>query len=139
MLFSAWFLKNNIYLVVFCLLTKSFYLVAFNLWDVRLYLYYNYFQPGCGILFFLSSIFFYMTKKSKQKFKHLENRKSFQDEKKSIFHNLWRTFIKANKTDIFGRWESDFKVAHKFLGLKFKRYRGYLLFNTLLKTESFLY
>ena len=26
-----------------------------------------------------------MTKKSKQKFKHLENRKSFQDEKKAFF------------------------------------------------------
>ena len=35
--------------------------------------------------FSYQAFFFYMTKKSKQKFKHLENRKSFQDEKKAFF------------------------------------------------------
>ena len=36
-------------------------------------------------LIFLIKPFFYMTKKSRQKFKYLENGKSFQDEIKSIF------------------------------------------------------
>ena len=39
--------------------------------------------------------FFYMTKKSRQ-FKDLENRKSFSDEIKSIFHHFYRAFIEAN-------------------------------------------
>ena len=38
-----------------------------------------------------------MTKKSRQKFKYLENEKSFQYEVKSIFHHFWKVFIEANK------------------------------------------
>ena len=38
-----------------------------------------------------------MNEKSKQKFKYLENEKSFQDEIKSIFRHFWRTIIEANK------------------------------------------
>ena len=48
--------------------------------------------PGCDvmnfeiILIFLIKPFFYMTKKSRLKFKYLENEKSFKGEIKSIFH-----------------------------------------------------
>ena len=52
-----------------------------------------------------------MPKKSRQKFKYLENGKSFKDEIKSIFHHFWRAIIKANKEENFGRWESNFKLA----------------------------
>ena len=38
-----------------------------------------------------------MPKKSRQKFKYLENEKSFYDEIKTIFHHLWRAIIEANK------------------------------------------
>ena len=38
-----------------------------------------------------------MTKKSRQKFKHLENEKSLEDEIKSIFHHYCRAIIEANK------------------------------------------
>ena len=37
-----------------------------------------------------------MTKKSRQKFKYLENEKSFYDEIKSIFYHFWTTIIEAN-------------------------------------------
>ena len=37
-----------------------------------------------------------MTKKSRQKFKYLENEKSFKDEI-SIFQHFWRAIIKAKK------------------------------------------
>ena len=43
----------------------------------------------------------------RQKFKYLENKKSFWDEIKSIFHYFWRAIIKKNF--FFGRWESDFE------------------------------
>ena len=42
-----------------------------------------------------------MIKKSRQKFKYLENEKSFKDERKSVFHYFYRAFIKANKTNFF--------------------------------------
>ena len=44
-----------------------------------------------------------MTKKSRQKFKYLENEKSFEDELKSIFHQFYRAFNEANNTIFFGR------------------------------------
>ena len=47
-------------------------------------------------LSFQSSRFFNMTKKSRQKFKHLENEKSFKDEI-SIFQHFWRAIIKVKK------------------------------------------
>ena len=37
-----------------------------------------------------------MTEKSRQKFKYLDNEKSFQDEIKSIFHHFSRVIIEAN-------------------------------------------
>ena len=44
-----------------------------------------------------------MTKNTRQKFKYLENEKSFQEEIKNIFHNFQRAVIEANKTIFFGR------------------------------------
>ena len=61
-----------------------------------------------------------MTKKSRQKFKYLENEKSFYDEIKNIFHHFWRAIIEANNKIFFGRWESNFKnVNAKNFGLTF--------------------
>ena len=50
--------------------------------------------PGCDVIkfeinpVFLIKPFFYMTKKSKQTFKYLEDEKSFYSEIKSIFHHV---------------------------------------------------
>ena len=46
-----------------------------------------------------------MVKKSAQKFEHLENEVSFQDEKK----NSSRAFVEANNTFFFKVWEPDIK------------------------------
>ena len=51
-----------------------------------------------------------MTKKSRQKFKYLENKKSFSDEIKSNFHNFQGAFIEANKTifwKVRGRFQQE--------------------------------
>ena len=42
-----------------------------------------------------------MHKKSRQRFKYFENRKSFLDEIKSIFHHVWRTNIEVNRGNFF--------------------------------------
>ena len=50
--------------------------------------------PGCDVInfeinfIFLIKPFFYMTKKSRQKFKYLEKENGFQGEIKSIFHHF---------------------------------------------------
>ena len=50
--------------------------------------------PGCDVINFeiklimLIKLFLYMTKKSRQKIKYLENEKSFWSEIKSIFHHF---------------------------------------------------
>ena len=54
-------------------------------------------------LILLIKLLFYMTRKSKQKLKYLENEKSFQDEIKRIFHNFLRAFIEANEANFFER------------------------------------
>ena len=41
---------------------------------------------------FLMKPFFYMTKKSRQKLKYLENKENLQAEVKSIFHHFQRAF-----------------------------------------------
>ena len=52
------------------------------------------FLPGCDVINFeiklimLIKLFLYMTKKSRQKIKYLENEKSFWGEIKSIFHHF---------------------------------------------------
>ena len=38
-----------------------------------------------------------MTKKSRQKFKYLTNKKGFYNERKNNFHHFKRAFIEANK------------------------------------------
>ena len=48
-------------------------------------------------LIVLIKSFYYMTKKSRQKFKYLENIKNFSPEIKSIFHHYQRIFMEANK------------------------------------------
>ena len=51
-------------------------------------------EPGCDVtkfeIIFLIKPFCYMTKKSRQKFKYLENKKSFWGEIKSLFHHFYR-------------------------------------------------
>ena len=46
-----------------------------------------------------------MTKKLRQKFKYLDNKKSFEDEIKIIFHQFKRAFSEANST-VFSEGES---------------------------------
>ena len=52
--------------------------------------------PSCDVieinLLFLIKSFFYMVKKSRQKFKHFEKEKSFQSEINPIFHHFVRDF-----------------------------------------------
>ena len=48
-------------------------------------------------LSFLSSRFFYMTKRSGQKFKYLEDEKTFKDEIKCIFHDFKGLSLKQIK------------------------------------------
>ena len=58
--------------------------------------------PGCDFinfeinLIFLIKWFFYMTKKSRQKCRYLENEKSFQGEIKSIVHQFSNGFQLPN-------------------------------------------
>ena len=67
--------------------------------------------PGCDVinfeinLIFLIRLFCYMTKKSRQKFKYLENEKNFWGEIKTIFHDFWWALIcqKLSQT-----WECAF-------------------------------
>ena len=51
-----------------------------------------------------------MTKKSRQKFKYLENEKNFQDEIKSIFRHFWRAIIEANKKHFLERESPTLKL-----------------------------
>ena len=53
-----------------------------------------------------------MTKKSRQKFKYLDNKKSFSDEMRSILHHFESTFIEAKKKKkkFFRKTDSNFKA-----------------------------
>ena len=57
---------------------------------------------------------------SRQKFKYLENEKSFSDEVNSIFDHFWRTFIETNKI-IFSESESPTLKKIKNRGWKKER------------------
>ena len=57
-------------------------------------------------LIFLIKSFFYMTKKSRQKFKYLENKNIFSGEIKSIFHNFQMAFSFQKLAET---WEFTFK------------------------------
>ena len=50
-----------------------------------------------------------MTKRSGQKFKYLEDEKTFKDEIKCIFHDFKGLSLKQIKQIFFERWETDFK------------------------------
>ena len=58
--------------------------------------------PGCDVInfeiniIFLIKPVFYLARKSRQKFKYLENKKSFYVEIKSIFHHIKRAFCSQN-------------------------------------------
>ena len=55
----------------------------------------------------LIKLFWYMSKKSRQKLKYLENKKNFWGEMKSIFHNFKRV-VSCQK--LFHNWECVFKT-----------------------------
>ena len=80
---TVWFLKKNISLVIFYYLTKCEYLVAITSWDIEQYVYCNclltrLWRHKLWInLICLIEPFFYMTKKSKQKLKYLQNEKGY--------------------------------------------------------------
>ena len=78
--FYTWFLEKSISPVTFFYLTKFQCLVPFTSWDIGKYGYYNSLltKPWRNkfwiySLIFLIKPFFCMTKKSRQKFKYLEN------------------------------------------------------------------
>ena len=83
-IFSRWFLKKNIFCVIFYQLTKFYFLVAFSSWDNAQHLY---------CISFLTRLwrhkFFYIIKKLRQKFWYIENKKTFQHEKKE-FLIIWK-------------------------------------------------
>ena len=61
-----------------------------------------------------------MAKMSRQKFKYLENRKWFQGEIKSTFHNSWRAIIAANKKNFFLKGESPTLTGQDKQGVRHK-------------------
>ena len=80
--------------------------------------------PGCDIInfeiniIFLIKPLFYMTKRPRQKFKYLKNKKSFQVEIKSIFHH-------------FQTWEWAFRLLYSSFSI-------WSIFDVLsAKTKSF--
>ena len=98
--------------VIFYKLTKFHFLIAFTSWDIGQYVYYNCY-PGCGIIKFDNNLIFvikpfcYMTKKSRQKFKCIENEKNYWSKIKNIFlHFLSRAFSCQKLTQT---WKCIFK------------------------------
>ena len=59
-----------------------------------------------------------MTKKSRQKFKYLENEKRVYDEIKSIFNHFWRAIIEESKK-YFLEGESPTLTSEKSYILKY--------------------
>ena len=96
--FCVWFFNKIAPHVIFYCLTKFHCLVAFTSWDMEQYVIAILRQPGCDIinfkinLIFLIKSFLYITKKTRQKLKYLENEKSFYSEIKKNFHHFKRTF-----------------------------------------------
>ena len=112
--FSVWFLKKNVSVVIFYELTRFHCLVAFTLLGNMCIAIIC--KSGCDVMnfevnfIFLIKLFSYMTKKTWQKRKYLENEKSFLDEIKTNFHHFWRALNEANN-NFFERWESEFKYV----------------------------
>ena len=67
-----------------------------------------------------------MTEMPRQRFKYLENEKSFKDETKSVFHHFERVFIKVNKTKFFANifWGKDVKDVCKTLNRDDEEYNA---------------
>ena len=77
--YCAWFLNKNVSVVIFYWLTKFHCLIAFASWDIGQYMNCNCLLTGCDVRHFeVTSRFFCMTRKSRQKFKYLENEKAFK-------------------------------------------------------------
>ena len=72
--------------------------------------------PVCDVtkieikLRFQSSRFPIWTKMYEHKFRYLKNKKSFQQEIKSIFHHFHRLLVESDKTKFFQRREPNFKL-----------------------------
>ena len=75
-----------------------------------------------------------MTKQLRQKFKYLENKKSFKDKILS-FSSFSKAFIEVNKK-FFGRWVSNFKGPRIELASAFKNF--YCLVNDLIIRPRFI-
>ena len=90
---------RKIFLTLY-VVTDRFSLSKFTSWDIGQYVYCNHFFPSFKIILsFLIEPFSYIIKKVMAKFRYLENRISFQDEIKNIFH-------------FFKGWESSFNVTN---------------------------
>ena len=83
-LYSVWFLKKNVFHVIFYKLTKFHCLIVFTSWDIGQYLHYNYLfsslQPTKPVIDFEISLthyfitpFAYMPKNSRQILKYHKN------------------------------------------------------------------
>ena len=68
-------------------------------------------------MFYSSRIFFYMTKNSRRKLKHLENEKSFQDKIKRFFIIFEGLLLKQIKQTFL---EGESPILSKYLPLKLK-------------------
>ena len=75
-----------------------------------------------------------MTKQLRQKFKYLENKKSFKDKILS-FSSFSKVFVEVNK-NFFGRWVSNFKGPRIELASAFKKF--YCLVNDLIIRPRFI-
>ena len=100
--FCIWFFEKNISRVLFYELFKFHCPVAFTFWVIGQYVYCNCF-PVCDVTtsdinLGLSSHFSTWPKKLEQKFKHLQNEKSFSGEIK-IFHRSapFKSKVKFNE------------------------------------------
>ena len=94
--FCVWFLKKNIFFEI--LSNMCITVVCFSGFDVISFKINLIFQP---------KLFFYMTKKSRQKYKYIENKKSFYLRGiKKIAHHFWRT---SSCRILSQTWECTFK------------------------------
>ena len=92
------------------------FIVWLPLWDVGQYVYYNGLLTSLWRikleinLIFLIKLFCYLTKKSRQKFKYLDNEKSFLGELKTIFHHFKRAI---NFQKLSQAWECAFNFQEQ--------------------------
>ena len=63
-------------------------------------------KPSCDVLI---DPLYYMTKKSWQKLKYLENEKSVQDDLIKDFSSFLKGFQSSEQHSFSGKWDSDFK------------------------------